>query len=153
MLILQLGTTRQVCSKNVVIITDRKFRNQVSDQELGATQNITKHVIGPPSVSVMIEWSWWLKQWHLEALFTVRKSHDYACDGIKLSLSVRVSRLTQSLAYRVPHVLTHFHWLSAMSIKLPRICSLFSLVNISWCWWHFAALHSHTSCILLHEKK
>ena len=30
----------------------------------------------------------------MSALFTARKSHDYACAGIKLSLSVRVSRLT-----------------------------------------------------------
>ena len=30
-------------------------------------------------------------------------------------------------------IMTHFHWVSAMSIKLPRIYSLFSLVNISWC--------------------
>ena len=38
---------------------------------------------------------WWLKQWHLIALFTARKkNHDYACVGIKLSLSVRVSGLT-----------------------------------------------------------
>ena len=49
MLILLLGTTRQVYSKNVVIITDTKCRDQVSDQELGAKQNITKHVIDPPT--------------------------------------------------------------------------------------------------------
>ena len=35
------------------------------------------------------EW-WWLKQWQLDTLFIARKSHDYACDGINLSLSVRV---------------------------------------------------------------
>ena len=48
MLILLLEITRQVYSKNVVIITTRK----VSDQELGAKQNVTNHLIGPPTVSV-----------------------------------------------------------------------------------------------------
>ena len=83
---------------------------------------------------------WWLKQWHLAALFTARKNHDNACAGIKLSLSVRLSRWTQEFTCRVQHVMAHFYWLSAMSIKLPRICSLFSLVKISWYSWHFAAL-------------
>ena len=82
----------------------------------------------------------WLKQWHLAALFDTcfdpaRKSHDYDCDGIKLSLRVRAS-----LARRIRHVMTHFHCVSAMSIKLPRMCSLVSWANISWCSWHFAAL-------------
>ena len=45
MLILLLGSIRQIYSKNVVIITDTKCRDQVSDQELGDKHNITKHVI------------------------------------------------------------------------------------------------------------
>ena len=49
MLTLLLGTTRQEYSKNAVIITDIKCRDQVSDQELGATKNVTKHVIDPPT--------------------------------------------------------------------------------------------------------
>ena len=44
MLILLLGTTRQEYSKNIVIITDRKCRDQVSDQELGVKQNVTNRV-------------------------------------------------------------------------------------------------------------
>ena len=52
MLILLLGTTRHIFSKNVVIITDRKYHDQVSIQELGAQQNVTKHVIDPPTVRV-----------------------------------------------------------------------------------------------------
>ena len=32
----------------------KKCRNQVSDQELGAKQNVTKHVIGPPTVWIII---------------------------------------------------------------------------------------------------
>ena len=69
-----------------------------------------------------------------------QKNHDYGCAGIKLSLSVRVSRWTKEFTCRVQHVMTNFYWPSAMSIKLPRICSLFSLVKISWYSWHFAAL-------------
>ena len=72
-----------------------------------------------------------------------KKNHDYACVGIKLSLSVRVSRWTQEFTCRVQHVMTHFYWLSAMSIKLPRICSLFSLVKISWYSWD-SRVHSHS---------
>ena len=45
MLILLLGITRQVHPKNGVIITGSKCRVQVSNQELGAKQNVTKHVI------------------------------------------------------------------------------------------------------------
>ena len=50
MLILLLGTTRQVYSKNGVIITDKKCRDQVSDQQLGAKQNVTKYMIRSPTV-------------------------------------------------------------------------------------------------------
>ena len=50
MLFLSLATICQVYSKNIVIITDRKCRDQVSDQELGAKPNVIKHVIGPPTV-------------------------------------------------------------------------------------------------------
>ena len=114
MLILLLGITRQAYSKNGVIITDRKCRDQVSDQELSAKQNATKHGIGPPSsdhlscirelilsfVSVMsVD----------DTVHSQKKSHDYACGVIKLSLSVRDSRLTQALARRIRHVMTHFH--------------------------------------------
>ena len=49
MFVLLLRTSREVYSKNVVIITDRKCRDQVSDQELGAKQNVTKDVIVPPT--------------------------------------------------------------------------------------------------------
>ena len=49
-LILLLETTRQLYSKNVVIITDGKCRDQVSDQDLGAKQHVIKRVIGPPTV-------------------------------------------------------------------------------------------------------
>ena len=49
-LILLLGITRQAYSKKVVIITDRKCHDQVSDQEMGAKQNVSKHVVGPPTV-------------------------------------------------------------------------------------------------------
>ena len=45
MLILLLGITRQVYSKSVVTITNTKCRDQVSDQELSAQQNVTKHVM------------------------------------------------------------------------------------------------------------
>ena len=53
--ILLLGTSRQIHSKNVVIITDRKChsRDQVSDLEWGAKQNVIKHVINPPTVWVL----------------------------------------------------------------------------------------------------
>ena len=88
-------------------------------------------------VSVMSVGDWNSGIWHH---CSQPKKHDYACAGIMLSLSVRVSRWTQVFAYRIRHVMTHFHWVSAMSIKLPRICSLFSLVNISLCSWHVAAL-------------
>ena len=76
----------------------QKCRNHVSDQELGANQNVTKHVISPPTVwvspliisVVYVIWFglrfshefWWLKQWHLAALLTARKKQDYACAGI-----------------------------------------------------------------------
>ena len=84
---------------------------------------------------------WWLKQWHLAALFRARKRKScYACAGIKLSLSVIETGLTQALARRVRDVMTHFLWVSAMTIKLPRICSLFSVVIITRFSWHFAAL-------------
>ena len=49
--ILLLGTSRQVFPNNVVIIIGRKCRDEVSDQELGATKNVTKHVIGLPTES------------------------------------------------------------------------------------------------------
>ena len=49
MLILLFGTTRQVYSMNAVIIFDRKCRDQVSDKEFDAKQNVTKHVIEPPA--------------------------------------------------------------------------------------------------------
>ena len=44
MLILLFGTTRQVYSKIVVIITDRKCHDQERDLQLGANQNVTQHV-------------------------------------------------------------------------------------------------------------
>ena len=78
---------------------------------------------------------------------TVAFGHDNVCFGINLSLLVRVSRWSEAFACHVRHVMTHFHWLSAMSIKLPRICSLFSLVKISWYSWHFAALNLSSRCI------
>ena len=55
-----LGTTREVCSKNVVIITDRKCHDQLSDQELGAAKNV------PPSMWLMLQ----LYEAHL-LIFTV----------------------------------------------------------------------------------
>ena len=44
MLILLLGTTCHVFLKNVVIIMGRNCHDHVSDQELGATKNVTKHL-------------------------------------------------------------------------------------------------------------
>ena len=49
------------------------------------------------------------------SLFTARKSHDYVCYAVNLSLLVRVSRWTEAFACRVRHVMTHFYWLSAIS--------------------------------------
>ena len=148
MLILLLGITSQIYSKKVVIITDRKCHDHVSDQEMGVKQNVTKHVIGPPTVWVspliisVVYVSWFELRFNHECWW---HSHDYACGGIKLSMSVTFSRLIQALACHYRHVVTHFHqqWVSAMSIKLPRICPLFSLVKISWCSWHFAAWMDH----------
>ena len=68
------------------------------------------------------------------------KNPDFACAGIKLSLSVRISRWTQALVCRVRYVMTHFYWVSPMSIKLLRICLLVSLVNISRRLCHFTEL-------------
>ena len=46
-LILLFGTTRQVCATDY---QGRKSYDQVSDQVLGASKNVTNHVIGPPTV-------------------------------------------------------------------------------------------------------
>ena len=44
-----LGTTSPVCHKNVEIIIARKCHDKVSDQGLGATKKVIKHVIGRPT--------------------------------------------------------------------------------------------------------
>ena len=51
MLILFLGATRKhrISSMTIMIITDRKCRDQVTDQELVA-QNVNKHVMIRPTV-------------------------------------------------------------------------------------------------------
>ena len=69
----------------------QKCRDQVSGQKLGVKLNVTKHVIDSPTVwvssliisVVYVIWfqlrfsheCWWLKQWHLAALFTARKKN------------------------------------------------------------------------------
>ena len=60
--ILLLRTTRQVYSKNVVIITDRKCRDQVTNQELGTKQNVIKRVIGPPAGWVLPDHLRWVRE-------------------------------------------------------------------------------------------
>ena len=149
MSVLLLGTTIQVFFNNFMIITDKKCRDQVCDQV--AKQNITEHVIGPPTFWVspliisVVYVSWFELRfshefwWHLVALFTARKNHDFGCVGIKLSLSV-IWLIVINFACRVWHAMTHFHWVSAMNIKQSRICSLISVVIIPWFSRHFATL-------------
>ena len=48
------STLGQSLCLRVMMITDRKCHDQVSDQELGAKQIVTKHVIGPPTVWVSL---------------------------------------------------------------------------------------------------
>ena len=139
------------CATNSRSVTwSRYFQSviQVSAQELGTKQNVTKHatncfslILDHLSCVCELIWasfhSWVIVTWAVVLGNTIysQKNQYYACAGIKLSLSVRVSRWTQAFACRVWNGMTHCHWVSAMNIKLPRVCSLFSLVNISGCAW------------------
>ena len=134
----------------------------MSDQELGANQNVTKHVPDPLTVwvspliisAVYVSWfefrfsheCCWLKQRHLAALFTARKSHDCVYDGIKLSLSVRVSRWTQVAfgMYQATTIFVGEHHVMLMTfcsnggkpMKIISLTQLISLPNQGW-----SALH------------
>ena len=149
-IVLPNGQSKQTDSpKNYLIVTGRKCHVQVSDKELSATKHVIKHVIDPPTVwassltisAVYLNWfevrfsheCWWLK--HLVALFIARKrlclrrfKAQFISQSIALDSSIRMSRSAchDALLWR--------------NIKLPRVCSLFSVVILTWCWWHFATL-------------
>ena len=125
-------------------MTDRKCRDQVSDQELSAKQNVTKHVIDPPTVWVLpliisVVYVCWFElrfqSWVL-VTETVTGKHCHSQKKIMIMLAPALSSTYQSeygVGHKHSHVVFGMSWRTFIEYQQWASSNLGYVHCFRWC--------------------